>query len=68
MADYECANCGAVYPKTRPDSECWDELIDNFPPEQIEGEEIVTICDDCYQLLMARIRAEAPELLREDAR
>lgn len=65
---YTCANCGETYEKTRPDSECWDELIETIPAELLKDEEIVTICDDCYQPLMARLRAEAPHLLREEAR
>jgi len=65
---FECANCHAVYPKTRPDQECWDELLDSIPAENLAGEEILTVCDDCYQGVMARVRAEAPHLLREEYR
>lgn len=62
---YACANCGQEYEKTRTDEECWNELIDTMKPEVLKDEEIVVICDDCYQLLMARVREEAPEMLRE---
>lgn len=68
METYQCANCGDIHDKTRSDAECWDEMLDNFPAQDLYGEEIAVVCDDCYQAIMARVRAEAPELLREQAR
>ena len=66
---YECANCHGVFDRADGeewnDSKAWDEYLDTYVNH--DGL-VVIICDDCYQAINARIRAEAPELLRPGAR
>jgi hypothetical protein len=56
--------CGGEFVKTVTDEEAWDEALDNERPENLAGG-VGTTCDDCYHEVMAFMRENYPELLRE---
>lgn len=68
MQAFECARCHETFYGKRSAQECWDELLDTVSAQHLEGEEFFYVCDPCYQFVMARVRAEAPEILREEYR
>lgn len=45
---FQCAECGGIFEKGRPDEEAMEEAIDNFGQETIEEQPLAVICDDCY--------------------
>ncbi len=63
--EFTCDVCGGRFTKERSDEECWDEALDLYPADQIAREGVGTVCDDCYQQVIAWAMANAPELLRE---
>ena len=60
---FTCDNCGATHEKGWSDAEAAAEAEGNFPGMNIsDPAEAALVCDDCYQHIMGRVRAEAPEL------
>ncbi len=49
--EYQCAMCGNIFEKGRPDKKAWQKHEDNFPGESYKTAGIV--CDDCYQQLFS---------------
>lgn len=60
--EYTCADCGKVFTSGWSDDEAMAEMEATLVP--VPGP-LAVVCDDCYGHVMGRIRAEAPELLRE---
>lgn len=44
---YECAACGGIFDKERPDEEADKEYEELFPAHADEPREVV--CDDCFK-------------------
>ena len=44
---YECAACGGIFDKGRPDEEAVREYVELFPTHVDEPREVV--CDDCFK-------------------
>lgn len=61
---YQCGACGGTFIRGRPDAEAITEMRQTWQPHEGD-DELATVCDDCFQLLLARVRAEAPWLLRD---
>ena len=59
---FTCDNCGDVFDKVWSDEEAAAEAEELFPGIDV-GTEAGIVCDDCYQHIMARAQAEAPELI-----
>ncbi len=60
---FTCASCGGTHEKGWSDEEAAAEAQQNFPGIDVsDPAEAGIVCDDCYQRLMDRVRAEAPEL------
>ena len=57
---YTCDSCGKTSEKGWSDEEAAAEAEELFPG--IEPAETAIVCDACYQHIMGRVRAEAPEL------
>ena len=53
---YTCALCKDEFRKTTSEEEMVKEFEENFGP--MENEDIVSLCDDCYDLFMKRAREE----------
>ena len=63
---FTCDNCGDVFDKVWSDEEAAAEAEELFPGIDVtDPAETGIVCDDCYQHIMARVRAEAPELTGE---
>ena len=63
---FTCEACGKTFPKGWSDEEAAAEAEELFPGiDPGDPAEAGTVCDDCYQQIMARARAEAPELIGE---
>ena len=61
-----CDNCGDVFDKVWSDEEAAAEAEELFPGIDVSNPaETGIVCDGCYQHIMSRIRAEAPELIGE---
>ena len=61
---FTCANCGETHEKGWSDEEATAEAQENFPGIDVSDPgEAGVVCDDCYQHIMARARAEAPEMI-----
>jgi len=66
---YECEVCHGSFQKTRSDEEALAEARALYPAEHVaRPEDQGTVCDDCFRIVFAWLRANAPELLREEAR
>lgn len=68
---FTCARCGGEFESDWTRAEAVDEMLDTMAPEhwaEHPGEPLEVVCDDCYDHILGRIRAEAPELLRPEAR
>jgi hypothetical protein len=67
MSDtFTCDNCGGTFGKMRPDEEAEAEAQELFPGIDVtDPEESGVVCDDCFDHIMGRVRAEAPELIGE---
>jgi hypothetical protein len=50
--EYECAHCGGVFERARPDKEALEEYTEKWPEGAAAGEAICLICDPCYQAVM----------------
>ena len=63
---FTCESCGDTLPKGWSDAEAAAEAEELFPGINVtDPAESGVVCDDCYQHIMARARAEAPELIGE---
>ena len=61
---FTCESCGDTLPKGWSDEEANAEAQELFPGiNPGDPAEAATVCDDCYQHLMGRAHAEAPELI-----
>ena len=61
---FTCARCGETHDKGWSDAEAAAEAEGNFPGIDVtDPDEAGVVCDDCYQYIMGRARAEAPELI-----
>jgi hypothetical protein len=63
---FTCESCGETFPKGWSDEEAAAEAEELFPGMDLsDPAEAAVVCDACYQHLMGRARAEAPELIGE---
>ena len=63
---FTCASCGDTHEKGWSDEEAAAEAEQNFPGIDLsDPDEAPVVCDSCYQHIMGRARAEAPELIGE---
>jgi hypothetical protein len=63
---FTCASCGDTHEKGWSDEEAAAEAQQNFPGIDVtDPDEAPVVCDACYQHIMGRARAEAPELIGE---
>ena len=63
---FTCESCGDVFDKVWSDEEAAAEAEGLFPGINVsDPAETAVVCDGCYQHIMARARAEAPELIGE---
>lgn len=61
---FTCDNCGKTFESDWSDEDAAAEAQENFPGIDVtDPDEAGLVCDDCYQEIMARARAEAPELI-----
>lgn len=61
---YTCDSCGKTFESGWSDEEAAAETQANFPGIDItDRDEAGVVCEDCYEHIMARARAEAPELI-----
>lgn len=61
---FTCDNCGETFDKTWSDAEAAAEAQELFPGIDISNpDEAGVVCDDCFEHIMGRVRAEAPELI-----
>ena len=61
---FTCASCHGTFPKGWSDEEAAAEAEEFFPGINVtDPEEAGMVCDGCYQHIMSRARAEAPELI-----
>ena len=61
---FTCARCGETHDKGWSDAEAAAEAEGNFPGIDVtDPDEAGVVCDDCYEYLMGRARAEAPDLI-----
>jgi DNA-directed RNA polymerase subunit RPC12/RpoP len=61
---FTCENCGKTFPKGWTDEEAAAEAEELFPGlDASDPAEAGVVCDECYERIMARVRAEAPELI-----
>lgn len=58
--EYECWLCRGVFVKTRSDEEATAEMRATWNETSDPG----TVCDDCFQQVMAWAQQEHPEFLR----
>ena len=62
--EYRCAACGGAFIKVRSDEETAAEMKALVKPHPGD-DDLVTVCDDCWQRLMGRMAREAPWLLQD---
>lgn len=61
---FTCASCGDTHEKGWSDEEAAAEAQQNFPGIDItDPDEAPVVCDSCYEHIMGRAQAEAPELI-----
>ena len=61
---FTCDNCGDVFDKAWSDEEATAEAEELFPGIDVsDPAETGIVCDGCYEHIMARAQAEAPELI-----
>ncbi len=61
---FTCDNCHRTFDKTWSDEEAAAEAQENFPGIDItDPDEAGVVCDACFQAIMARACAEAPEAI-----
>ena len=63
---FTCEDCGETFGKEWSDEEAAAEAQGLFPGIDVtDPDEAGVVCDDCFNRIMARARAEAPELIGE---
>ena len=63
---FTCDSCGDTLPKGWTDEEAAAEAEELFPGINVsDPAEAGIVCDACYQHIMGRVHAEAPELIGE---
>ena len=63
---FTCESCGETMGKGWSDAEAAAEAEELFPGIDVADlEEAAVVCDGCYQMIMARVYAEAPEMTGE---
>ena len=63
---FTCDNCGETREKGWSDEEAAAEAAELYPGMDLtDRAEAGVVCDACYQHIMGRVRAEAPELIGE---
>ena len=63
---FTCESCGETKEKGWSDAEAAAEAEELFPGIDVsDPTEARVVCDDCYQHIMGRAHAEAPELIGE---
>jgi hypothetical protein len=61
---FTCANCGDTHEKIWSDEEAAAEAEELFPGMDVtDPAEAAVVCTSCYEHIMGRARAEAPELI-----
>jgi hypothetical protein len=50
---YECAECGGTFTAGWSEEECLAEMKENWGNRNLE--EMVKVCDDCYNMMTARL-------------
>ena len=61
---FTCQSCGNTHEKGWSDEEAAAEAQQNFPGIDLaDPDEAPVVCDSCYEHIMGRARAEAPELI-----
>ena len=61
---FTCESCGGTFDKGWSDEEAAAEAQGNFPGINVsDPDEAGVVCDDCYQHIMGRAQAEAPEAI-----
>ena len=59
-----CDSCGKTFESGWSDEEANAEAQENFPGiDTGNRDEAGVVCDDCYDYIMGRVKAEAPESL-----
>jgi hypothetical protein len=53
---YKCAGCKGIFNKGWSDKEAAEEFHENFPDQPLD-EQTDLICDVCYDLIMADMKA-----------
>lgn len=63
---YTCASCGETFEKGWSDEEAAAEAEELFPGiDPSDPDEAGVVCGPCFQHIMGRVQAEAPELIGE---
>lgn len=63
---FTCASCGDTREKGWSDEEAAAEAQQNFPGIDLtDPDEAPVVCDSCYEHIMGRVQAEAPQLIGE---
>ena len=61
---FTCQSCGDTHEKGWSDEEAAAEAQQNFPGIDLtDPDEAPVVCDSCYEHIMGRAQAEAPELI-----
>lgn len=55
---FTCARCGIEYHATNTLDEAAAEAQHNYPDGVAPDDELVSVCDDCYQYVMACAEAD----------
>jgi len=62
---FTCESCGGTFGKGWSDDEAAAEAQEWFPGIDVSDDEAAIVCTGCYEHIMGRVRAEAPELIGE---
>lgn len=49
--EFQCGMCGNTYKKGRTDEETYQECVENFGKDIADNDDMVDVCDDCYELI-----------------
>ena len=66
METFTCESCRGTFGKGWSDAEATAEAEELFPGIDVSDPSVAGIvCDGCFEYIMARARAEAPEMIGE---